>query len=100
MRCKLLFIFHCLCLVVFLSAQAKEATRRQRVRRERIAEQEEKDEERMLRMQKRATEIKPKNVGKPTMFRSPPLEKKRKQESTQAGAKKTDEEDAIRRFFS
>jgi hypothetical protein len=53
----------------------------------------------MLRMQKRATEIKPKRVGKPLMFRSPPFEKKNKQENP-LKQQKHDDEDMIKRFFT
>ena len=78
--------------------KAKETQRRQRVRRERMAEQEVKDEERLLRMQKRATEVQPKRVGKPPMVRSPPFERKKKETST-LDPQKNDQEE-IRKFFT
>jgi hypothetical protein len=78
--------------------KAKETQRRQRVRRERMAEQEAKDEERLLRMQKRATEVQPKRVGKPPMVRSPPFERKKKETSTLDPLKNDQEE--IRKFFT
>lgn len=50
-------------------------------------------------MQKRATEVKPKKIGKPAMLRSPPLTSKHKQENP-LKQQKNDEEDLIKRFFT
>ena len=80
--------------------QEKEEERRRRVRKERKIEQDRLYEERMMRTKQRAT-VSPvkKQAGKPVMFRSAPLSKK-KEELSEGNKQKNEEDELIKKFFS